>query len=157
MFSAAHTAKNARIALHAAMAMLAFTLLLLGTRTHAQTSFTGALTGIVTDPSGAIVPGATVRVINVATGDSHSFVSQTNGSYLAPFLAPGAYRVEVSKNGFKTVNLTGISIAVTETSTLNVRLEIGEVSQNVTVTTEAQLLQTQNQALGHVTDQRMVE
>lgn len=157
MFSAAHTAKNARIALHAAMAMLAFTLLLLGTRTHAQTSFTGALTGIVTDPSGAIVPGATVRVINVATGDSHSFVSQTNGSYLAPFLAPGAYRVEVSKNGFKTVNLTGISIAVTETSTLNVTLEIGEVSQNVTVTTEAQLLQTQNQALGHVTDQRMVE
>lgn len=126
-------------------------------RVLAQTASTGALTGSVTDPSGGVVPGATVHVINVATGDSHSFVSQPNGSYLAPFLAPGAYRVEVSKSGFKTVNLTGVSIAVAETSTLNVKLELGEVAQNVTVSTEAQLLQTQNQALGHVTDERMVE
>ena len=126
-------------------------------RVLAQTAATGALTGAVTDPSGGVVPGATVHVVNVATGDSHTFVSQSNGSYLAPFLAPGAYRVEVSKNGFKTVSLTGVSIAVAETSTLNVKLELGEVAQNVTVSTEAQLLQTQNQALGHVTDERMVE
>lgn len=126
-------------------------------RVLAQTAATGALTGTVTDPSGGVVPGATVHVVNVATGDSHTFVSQSNGSYLAPFLAPGAYRVEVSKNGFKTVSLTGVSIAVAETSTLNVKLELGEVAQNVTVSTEAQLLQTQNQALGHVTDERMVE
>ncbi|HEV2232120.1 MAG TPA: carboxypeptidase regulatory-like domain-containing protein, partial [Terriglobia bacterium] len=126
-------------------------------RVLAQTAATGALTGTVTDPSGGVVPGATVHVVNVATSDSHTFVSQSNGSYLAPFLAPGAYRVEVSKNGFKTVSLTGVSIAVAETSTLNVKLELGEVAQNVTVSTEAQLLQTQNQALGHVTDERMVE
>ncbi|HEV2313885.1 MAG TPA: carboxypeptidase-like regulatory domain-containing protein, partial [Candidatus Acidoferrales bacterium] len=54
-------------------------------RASAQTASTGALTGTVTDPSGGVVPGATVHVVNVATGDSHTFVSQSNGSYLAPF------------------------------------------------------------------------
>lgn len=159
MFSAAaHTIKYGRIVLQATtMAVLAFTLLVSGPRTSAQTASTGALAGIVTDPSGAVVPGATIRMINTATGDTHNFVSQSNGSYLAPFLPPGSYRVEASKNGFNTVTFAGISVAVAETSTLNVKLQIGEASQTVTVTTEAQLLQTQSQALGQVTDERMVE
>ena len=157
MLSAMNLQRNSRFVLRLLICAASLSLTLLGPRVNAQTSSSGALTGTVTDPSGAIVPGATVRVVNLATGDSHNFVSQTNGSYLAPFLLPGAYRVEVSKSGFKTVNLTGISVVVAETSTLNVKLEIGEVAQNVTVSTEAQLLQTQNQALGHVTDERMVE
>jgi len=123
----------------------------------AQTASTGALAGIVTDPSGAVVPGATIRVVNTATGDAHTFLSQPNGSYLAPFLSPGAYRVEASKNGFSTVTFTGVSISVAETSTLNVKLQVGTISQSVTVTTEGQILQTQSQALGQVTDQRMIE
>ncbi|HEV2617225.1 MAG TPA: TonB-dependent receptor [Candidatus Acidoferrales bacterium] len=125
--------------------------------TLAQTASTGALTGIVTDPSGAVVPMATIHVVNTATGETRSFLSQPNGSYLAPFLPPGAYRVEASKNGFSTVTFTGVSISVAETSTLNVKLQVGTISQSVTVSTETQLLQTQNQALGQVTDQRMIE
>ena len=123
----------------------------------AQTASTGALGGTVTDPSGAVVPGATIKVVNTATGDTHTFVSQSNGSYLAPFLTPGTYRVEASKEGFTAVTFAGISVAVAETSTLNVKLQVGSVSQSVTVTTEAQLLHTQDEALGHVTDERMVE
>ena len=123
----------------------------------AQTSSTGALAGTVTDPSGAVVPAATVHVVNLATGDSHTFTSQQNGTYLAPFLPPGTYRVEVSKNGFNTAAFPEISISVTETSTLNVKLQVGQVAQSVTVSTETQLLQTQSQALGQVTDERMVE
>jgi hypothetical protein len=139
------------------MAIVFVALCLLPAGAVAQTASTGALAGIVTDPSGAVVPGATIRVINVATGDTHNFASQSNGSYLAPFLVPGAYRIEVSKTGFSTLTITGISIAVTETSTLNVKLQVGEVAESVTVSTEAQLLQTQNQALGQVTNERMVE
>ena len=139
------------------IATVLLALCVLSTCAFAQTASTGALAGVVTDPSGAVVPGATIRVINTATGDTHNFVSQSNGSYLAPFLSPGTYRVEASKEGFSTEAFTEISIAVAETSTLNVKLQVGQVSQSVTVSTEAQLLQTQDQALGHVTDQRMVE
>ncbi len=129
----------------------------LSTYAFAQSASTGALAGTVTDPSGAVVPGATIRVVNTATGDTHTFLSQSNGSYLAPFLPPGTYRVEASKNGFSTVSFAGVNVAVAETRTLNVKLQVGQVAQSVTVTTEAQLLQTQDQALGHVTDERMVE
>lgn len=123
----------------------------------AQTASTGALAGVVTDQSGAVVPGAALHVVNVKTGDARDFTTQQNGSYLAPFLLPGTYRVEVSKSGFNTSVLNGITVSVTETSTLNVKLQVGATAQTVTVSTEAQLLQTQNQALGQVTDERMVE
>src|SRR5579863_3159253 len=95
----------------------------------AQTASTGALTGIITDPSGGVVPGAAVDVTNLATGDRHDFTTQANGGYLAPLLLPGTYRIEVSKSGFKTAVLEGIIVAVTETNTLNVKLQVGEITQ----------------------------
>jgi Carboxypeptidase regulatory-like domain/TonB dependent receptor len=123
----------------------------------AQTASTGALTGSVIDPSGGVVAGATVHVINVGTGESHEFDSQPNGSYLAPLLPPGTYRIEVSKSGFKRAVLAGISVFVTETHTANIKLEVGAVTESVTVVVQAELLETQSQTLGHVTDERMVE
>ena len=128
----------------------------LGT-TFAQTASTGALTGTVTDASGGVVPGATVHVISVATGDSLSFTSQANGNYLAPLLLPGTYRLEVSKGGFKTAVLTGVIVSVTETHTASIKLEVGEATERVTVIIDEELLETQSQTLGHVTDERMVE
>lgn len=123
----------------------------------AQTASTGALTGTVTDPNGGAVPGASVHVINTATGESHEVISQPNGTYLAALLAPGTYRAEISKSGFKMSSITGITVSVTETHTANIKLEVGEVTQVVTVTAEGELLETQSQAQGHVTDERMVE
>jgi Carboxypeptidase regulatory-like domain len=121
------------------------------------TASTGALTGSVIDPSGGVVAGATVHVIDVVTGESHEFASQPNGSYLAPLLAPGTYRIEVSKTNFKMAVLTEISVSVTETHTANIELEVGAVTENMTVAMQAEILETQSQALGHVTDERMVE
>ena len=146
-----------RDVLSAACSVIALLLLLGSNAALAQTSSTGALSGIVTDPSGAVVLGATLHVVNVATGDSHSFASQRNGSYLAPLLMPGTYRIEVSKGSFKMSVFTGITVTVAETNTLNVKLEVGSMTESVTVTGEEELVQTQSQALGHVTDERMVE
>jgi hypothetical protein len=123
----------------------------------AQTADTGAISGTVTDASGAAVPGTAIKVVNTATGDTQDAVSQANGTYKASLLLPGTYRIEASKTGFKTEVLTGISVAVTETGTTNIKLEVGEITQSVTVNAQADILQTNSPALGHVTDERTVE
>ena len=64
----------------------------------------GGLTGHVADPSGAAVPEVSVKVTNLDTGEERSVVSTTDGTYLAASLAPGRYRVTVSKSGFKTIS-----------------------------------------------------
>ena len=143
--------------LSAACSVCALVLLLGSNAALAQTASTGALTGVVTDPSGAVVPGAALHVVNMATGGSHSVASQPNGSYLAPLLPPGTYQIDVSKHSFKKALFTGITVTIAETRALNVKLEVGEITESVTVTAEEELVQTQSQALGHVTDQRMVE
>ena len=123
----------------------------------AQTADTGSLVGTVTDSSGATVPDAAIKVVNEATGDTRDLVSQSNGNYQVPLLVPGTYRIEVSKAGFKTEVLEGISVSVTETRTTNIKLQVGEVTQTVTVNAQADILQTNSAALGHVTDERMVD
>jgi Carboxypeptidase regulatory-like domain/TonB-dependent Receptor Plug Domain len=122
----------------------------------AQTAGTGALTGIVTDNSGAVIQEARVRVINEATGAVRTVASRQNGSYSVPLLPPGIYRVEFSRNGFKTAVKPGLEINVTETARFDIGLELGEVHEQVTVTSETQLLQTESSALGRITDQALV-
>src|SRR5579863_7980093 len=102
-------------------------------RSSAQTASTGALNGRVTDPSGGVVPGATVTVISQATGAQRDATTGSDGTYLIPLLPPGEYQVKVSKNGFETALFDNVSISVTETRTTNVSLEIGTVNQTVAV------------------------
>jgi hypothetical protein len=123
----------------------------------AQTASTGALNGTVTDASGRIVPDAKIAVTSQSTGATHTTVTGSNGSYLIPLLPPGLYRVEVSHTGFKVVKYEGIRIYVTQTATLNVHLEVGALSQAVTVQAEASLLQTTSPTLGSVVNGRMIE
>src|SRR5215510_14537792 len=80
----------------------------------AQTASTGALSGTVTDPAGAVVTGANVTATNAATGESRSTVSDANGAYRIPLLPPGSYRVEASSSGFKTVSFPTVTVVVTE-------------------------------------------
>ena len=95
---------------------------------HAQSPNTGAVSGNVTDPSGAAVADATIKLTNAATGDVRTVHSQSNGLYVAPLLLPGVYTVEATKQGFKTLVLTGIHVYVTETAALNVRARKSEKS-----------------------------
>jgi Carboxypeptidase regulatory-like domain/TonB dependent receptor len=128
-----------------------------GNDTFAQTSSTGAVTGTITDQSGGAVAGAAVKLTNAATGEVYQFTSRQNGSYLAPLLAPGDYQIEVSKTGFKTMVRTGIRVVVTETETVDIVFQVGEVSDRIVVRADADILQTEGAALGHVTDEKLVE
>ncbi|MFZ0806919.1 MAG: carboxypeptidase-like regulatory domain-containing protein [Candidatus Sulfotelmatobacter sp.] len=123
----------------------------------AQTAGTGAIVGIVSDPSGAVVSGATIKATNEATGESRTATSSGRGNYSVPLLPPGSYAVEITKAGFKTSNYRGITVTVTETGNLNARLEVGSISQSVDVTGAAEQLQTDTSSLGRVADSLVVE
>ena len=122
----------------------------------AQTASTGALTGEISDPNGAMVAGVRVSAINEATGEKREVTSQDNGIYVVALLLPGNYRVEFSKTGFKLAIKSNLQVNVTETKRLDIQLEIGSVEEKVTITSESQLLQTESPALGHVVDHDMV-
>lgn len=118
----------------------------------AQTANTGALTGTVTDANGAIVSGAQIKVISETTGEERTVVSNDAGNYTVPQLLPGSYRVEFTATNFKRSVKSALQINVTETARLDVQLEVGSVQEQVTVTAQAELLQTESSALGRVVD-----
>ena len=122
----------------------------------AQTSSTGAVAGQVSDSKGGTVAGATLKIINQSTSDTTTVVSQSNGSFLAPLLRPGRYKIEVTKSGFKTLVRSGINVVVTETAQVNLQIEVGLVTETIEVSAQAEVLNTQDAALGHVTDGEML-
>ena len=126
-------------------------------RLAAQTADTGAIVGNVQDSTGNFVPSAEVRVINDATSETLQVATHNNGGYVVPYLLPGKYRVEVSKSGFRVAILENVTVHVTETQRLDIRLEVGTVSEKIEVTAKPTVLDTESVALGNVTNQRMVE
>jgi len=118
----------------------------------AQTAGTGALVGNINDPSGAAIAGAQVKATSETTGETRTASSGTNGSFLVALLLPGLYQVEVAQSGFQAKQFTHVRIFVAETATLNVRLEIGAVSERVTVEAATEQLQTESSTLGRVTE-----
>ncbi len=99
----------------------------------AQVAGTAALTGAVTDPSGAIVVGADVTVTNLATGAKRSATTDSTGKYLISQVQPGDYRVDVTATGFKTAARPRVELPIGITSTMDVLLELGELAEVVEV------------------------
>jgi hypothetical protein len=122
-----------------------------------QTAGTGALGGSITDPSGAAVAGAHVKVTGETTGELRTVSSAANGSYFVALVPPGVYEVEVASSGFKTARFTHVRIAVAETVTLNIHLEIGAVSEQIIVQGTAEQLQLQSTTLGRVTEGEQIQ
>jgi Carboxypeptidase regulatory-like domain/TonB-dependent Receptor Plug Domain len=114
----------------------------------AQTASTGALTGTVTDPSGAVIAKAVVVLTNIDTGQSRSVTTDANGSYKFSLIPPGNYSVSFSASGFKTLEVPRIAVNVTETPVLNRSLQVGAQTQQVTVESTAETIQTQNATVG---------
>jgi Carboxypeptidase regulatory-like domain len=125
-------------------------LLVCASASLAQTSETGALTGTVTDPSGAVISGATVIATNVGTGQSRTTTTDSNGSYKLSLLPPGNYSVKFSAAGFKTSEVPSVAVNVTETPVLNRSLSVGAQSEQITVESTAETIQTQNATNGGV-------
>ena len=122
----------------------------------AQTAGTGAISGTITDASGAVVTGASVKAIDRTTGETRTTVSSATGAYLFPLMRPGTYRLEVSKSGFKLSVNEGVPVLITETVAVNVRLDVGAPDTTVEVTANSELLKTQDSTLGNVVNERDV-
>src|SRR6267143_2109153 len=116
----------------------------------AQTAGTGALTGTVTDSSGAVVPGVMVTAISLDTGQSRSVTTGEDGSYKLNLLTPGNYRVRFEIAGFRAVEVPSVKVNVTETAVLDRALEVGTQAEAVRVEAEVETIQTASSALGTV-------
>jgi hypothetical protein len=138
------------------LVLLAVVVTVISTLSLGQTATTGALTGLITDPSGAIVVGAQVKVTNEATGETRTVTSRADGMYVVPLLPPGKYGIEISQKGFKTASVSGRSVAVTETSTANVKLEVGAATETIEVTATGAGVNTESAELGTVTGREMI-
>jgi hypothetical protein len=128
-----------------------FALLLLPVSAPGQES-RGTILGRITDPGGASVAGAAIEVINVETGVALRTTTNDLGNYQLPFLAPGNYTVRVEGKGFKRIERPGIRVSTNTQVTLDFTLELGEVSETVTVTDRAPLLSVSTADLGQVFD-----
>jgi len=124
-------------------ALLAALLLLLPGLLSAQSVVTGALTGAVTDPSGAVIGGATVTLTSATTGETLVTQSSVTGAYSFGLVKPGAYKLTVTQSGFKEASLSA-DVALGETAVANVKLELGSGSVTIEVTGQGALLQTEN-------------
>lgn len=122
----------------------------------AQTGGTGALTGTVTDPSGAVIAGATVTATDIGTGQARTTTTDANGSYKFSLVNPGNYSVKFSAAGFKTVEVPSVTVNVTETAVLNHALEVGAQSEQITVESTQQTIQTQNATNGDLVGSKEV-
>ena len=119
---------------HLAGALAILVILLAGaTSLHAQLSTQATITGTVTDPTGAVVSGATVTLTDDATKVSTVTKTNRDGVYNVPDLVVDTYTVAITKNGFKTETVSGVELHPTETVTVNARLAVGAETQNITV------------------------
>ena len=128
----------------AAASCLAVVLGLLPTTAAAQVLY-GSMTGTVTDGSGAAVPGATVSIKDEQTGLALSAVTDASGNYTVRNITGGTYTLRATLQGFKEFVQTGIPVSAGSVVRINGKLEIGALSESVTVTTEAALLKTDKQ------------
>src|SRR5205814_9397826 len=114
----------------------------------------GNIQGTVTDPSGAVVAGAVVRIVSQATNVSQSTVTGTNGTYAFFTLPIGLYNLTVEAKGFRRSDITGIKVEVNQQSKIDVSLQVGEVTQTVEVAANASLVQTESTDVGTVIDNK---
>lgn len=121
----------------------------------AQTA-SGTILGTVRDQQEAAIPGATVTVTNTASNVSKNFVTDSSGTYVIPFLLPGNYSVSAEAPGFRRSHRTGINVRVEDRLTIDIRMEIGAVTEQVTVDAAAPLLDTNTSTLGQVIENKRI-
>jgi hypothetical protein len=118
---------------------------------------TATLQGLVTDPQGAVVPNARVTVRSQSIGIERTAQTDTEGNYQVASLQPGVYRVEVQAQGFQTYVANNLSLEVARTVVQNFVLTVGSVTQEVTVISDAPVIETATTSVGTVINQRTVQ
>ncbi len=114
----------------------------------------GAITGSVTDPSGAAITDAKVTLTNLGTAETRTQPTSADGLYSFVNLIPGNYKIDVEKPGFKRITRTPIVVEVQQSAKIDVTLPVGQANETVEVTSETPLLQSETSSLGQVVEQR---
>ncbi len=119
----------------------------------------GSITGVVTDSTGAVVPGASVSVVSQETNIALNALSDEAGRFTVPYLAPGTYSVKVEKasSGFSKYTQTGIVVSTAQSVQIEIKLQAGGASDTVTVTADAAALQTTSATVGGQINERLVQ
>jgi Carboxypeptidase regulatory-like domain/TonB dependent receptor len=138
------------------MALVIVVCLVLGPDACGQTE-TATIRGSVTDPTGAVVPGTTVRLIDIDRGPQTDGATGTGGLYTFASVRPGHYRIEAEKSGFKMVRLTGITVNVQDNLEENFKLSVGAVSESITVEANNAIVNATDAAVSTLIDNRFVE
>ena len=121
----------------------------------AQTASTQIL-GIVTDSTGAVVPGANITAKRVETGDVRTTISNNTGNYIFPLVDSGAYEVTCTAAGFKTEVRRGIPVELNQKARIDFQMQIGQTAETIEVTAAAPLLKTEDSTLGSVVDHKRI-
>ena len=122
----------------------------------ARAQAVGAITGVVTDESGAVIPGVTVEATNAGTGLLRTAITDSDGRFDLPQLQPGRYNLKASLSGFRTVERQAVQVSVDDTSRVDFKMSVGGIEENVTVSGEAPLIETSHATMGITIDQQKV-
>ena len=141
--------------MHRLLAFL-FTIVLMAAVGWAQAP-TGAITGTVVDPTGAVVAGVTVTVTNPSTNTQRVVKTNSSGIYDVPALMPGDYNLRAEMTGFTTQVRADIELQVAQVARIDVTLQLGNVTEVVEVAGGAPVLQTETTDIGTVVENRRIE
>ncbi|MGC2767167.1 MAG: carboxypeptidase-like regulatory domain-containing protein, partial [Candidatus Acidiferrum sp.] len=122
----------------------------------AQEAVTGTFRGVVTDSSGAIVPNAKVKALQIGTGLVREAQTNELGSYVIPGLPPGEYELTASAPSFSTIERPSVQLMVAQDETVDFKLAVGSTTQTLQVTSEPPALTTTPAAIGTVISQQQV-
>ncbi|OYW09324.1 MAG: hypothetical protein B7X34_07015, partial [Acidobacteriia bacterium 12-62-4] len=106
----------------------------------------GTISGTVADPGGALIPNATVTIVNQGTGIRQEIATTGTGNFSAPYLTAGLYEVTVEVTGFRKVVQRDVRVQVAQTASLDIVLQIGSATESINVSSEAALLNTDSAA-----------
>ena len=121
--------------------------------TNAWGQAVGTLNGTVLDSSGGIVPGAVVVAINTANQEESKTTTTSAGAYTLPYLQEGTYTLRVTMPGFRTATAENVVLRAAQTLTVNINMEVGKISENVTVSATPPLLEAGTAEMGHYINQ----
>ena len=130
--------------------------ILLASCVYGQTASTGALTGITLDPSGAVLPGVSIDLVNEETTETQSTTSDEEGRFWFVLLSPGAYELRANKTNFDVLRLANISVSVTETLRLELRFRLTQAVARVQVFSEPTMVQNDSSAFGRLVNEQAV-
>jgi Carboxypeptidase regulatory-like domain/TonB dependent receptor len=126
-----------------------------GLSAYAQTA-TGTFVGVITDQSGAVLPGATVTVTNKGTNRALTVITNESGAYVVPLLNPGEYEIAVTQPGFKKAIRSAVTIQVDQRAAVDFTLTSGDINESVEVSASAPLLETSSSSLGQVVNNEKI-